>query len=446
MSGVSIDLVSGRIAGVYWRYTLPTVTAMVVSGLYHLVDGVFIGRIIGSEGLAAISMAWPWIGFLTGMGLMIGVGAGAHCSIAQGEGNLSRARQFLIQALWLLALVGVAAGLMVVGCRDSLMLLQGADESVHLKGSQYLLVIGWFSPLVLASIAMPILVRNLGAPFLATTMMLVGGGANIALDYLFIVELSWGLQGAAIATVIGQLISAVIGLIFLWSGYSTLPLKRSWKWVKLESLICRDILINGFSSLLMYSYIGFTVILHNTTLAYYGGVVDVAAYTIAGYLMVIYYMLAEGMAGGIQPLVSYFQGVGRQDAIKKVFSIALFSVLGSGMLFVILIFIFPHAATRVFIHTVDPLLEAAAVSAVRLHLFAVPLEGFLILVAAYFQAIGKGKKAITITLGNMCIQVPFLFILAPLMGVKGILLVLPVSTIILAIVVAFAFRRQFREQ
>ncbi|WP_419793436.1 MATE family efflux transporter [Pseudomonas palleroniana] len=443
MNRRSIAITPDNVVAAYWRYALPTVMAMLVSGLYQIVDGIFIGHVVGAEGLAAINMAWPWIGLMAGVGLMIGAGAGTHCSIAQGEGHFQRAKGFLIQGLWLLALLGVVVGLLIITGRDSLLALQGGNASVQRHGTSYLQIIGWSSPLVMASIAMPILVRNLGAPMLATIMMLVGAVTNIVLDYVFIVELGWGLLGAAIATVAGESLSALIGLVFLFTRYSSLPLSVALGEFGLQSASCRQILLNGFSSLLMYLYASFAALLHNTALMHYGSTVNVAAYAITGYLMTVYYLLAEGLASGMQPLVSYFHGAGQSALVRKVFFLAMRWVVGTGVVLVLMILIFPHIGTRIFISDEDPALDVAAIDAVRLHLFVLFLDGFLVLAAAYYQAISDSSSATMITLANMCIQIPFLLILAPWLGVTGILLALPLSTILLATGVVALSRRQF---
>lgn len=405
VSSIAID--TKNVSSTYWRYATPTVAAMLVSGFYQIIDGIFIGHIVGVEGLAAINMAWPWIGFIAGVGLMIGAGAGTLCSIAQGEGNYENAESFLGQVFWLLVLLGVAAGILIIAGRDSLLTIQGASPSVQQHGSDYLQIIGWSSPLVIASIAMPILVRNLGAPMLATAMMLIGAVTNTLLDYLFIVEFHWGLRGAAIATVAGESISVFIGLVFLFTRYSSLPLNLCRATFVIKPLACQSILINGFSSLLMYLYSSFAALLHNTALMHYGSTANVAAYAITGYLMMAYYLLVEGLASGMQPLVSYFHGTGDSFAVRKVFVLALRVVLGTGVLFVLMFLMFPHIATQIFINGDDPTLDLMASQAVRLHLFMLFLDGFLVLTAAYYQAVSDSKKATIITLANMGIQIPF---------------------------------------
>jgi Na+-driven multidrug efflux pump len=123
MKNALVNIKSERVSATYWRYALPTVVAMLVSGLYQIVDGIFIGHVIGAQGLAAINMAWPWVGLMAGVGLMIGTGSGTHCSIAQGEGNLPRANGFLVQGLWLLVLPGIVVGFLIISGRDGLLSL-----------------------------------------------------------------------------------------------------------------------------------------------------------------------------------------------------------------------------------------------------------------------------------------------------------------------------------
>ena len=448
----SIRMDANKITATYWRYAFPTLVAMLVSGLYQIVDGIFIGHVIGAKGLAAINMVWPWAGLMAGVGLMIGAGTGTLCSIAQGESMLLKAKKILSQGLWLLVLLGVVVGALITTFSGNFLSMQGASDTIQAHGSAYLDVMGWAAPVVMASIALPILVRNLGAPKLATIMMVVGASTNIVLDYLFIVKFGWGLRGAAIATVTGELFSVIIGLTFLFSRYSTVPLQAFGAplnkiFTSLSPRLCLPILGNGFSSFLMYLYGSFSVVLHNTALLHYGSTINVAAYAIAGYLMTVFYLLAEGLASGMQPIVSYFHGAGQSKPIRQVFRLALKCIVGGGFVVVLIMMIFPHPMTWIFINEdADPALQTAAINAIHFHLFALFLDGFLVLAAAYFQAIGMGKKATAITLGNMCIQVPFLLALAPWLGVTGVLLALPISTIVLTLGVAWMLKRQFAKK
>ncbi|EED26577.1 Na+-coupled multidrug efflux pump [Vibrio sp. 16] len=202
----------------FWRYTIPTVAAMLVNGLYQVVDGIFIGRYVGADGLAGINVAWPVIGSILGIGMLIGVGTGALVSIRQGEQDTLGAKQILATGIALLfALVPLVSGVLFFFAEDFL-LWQGAEGRVFELGLQYLHILIGACAFTLGSIAMPFLLRNDDSPNLATILMVVGAVINIALDYLFIAWLDWELTGAAIATAVAQLTVTGLGLAYFFSS------------------------------------------------------------------------------------------------------------------------------------------------------------------------------------------------------------------------------------
>ncbi|PTS86712.1 multidrug efflux protein [Pseudomonas sp. HMWF032] len=426
----------------FWHYTIPAVAALMISGLYMVVDGIFIGHAMGATGLSAINMAWPLSGVMLAIGMMIGMGAGAQCSLAQGAAQWPQARSYLAQALWLLVLLGIPTGVLVVLAGPTFMAMQGAEDNLAQQGNDYLRVIGWAAPLVFGSIALPLLVRNLGAPRLATLAMLVGALANVALDYLFIIELKWGLHGAALGTVIGESLSVLICLGFICSRHNPLQMPLTACTLNLRSSL--DILTTGFSSMLMYLYMSLVVVLHNLLFMHYGSPVQVAAYAIASYLMAFYYMFAEGVCGGMQPLVSYFYGAREPDKVRRVLRLGLLTAVGSGVLMTAALLILPRLFAGIFSGNDEALLDAS-VQGLRLHLFAMFLEGFIVLAASFFQAMGQARNATLVTVGNMLIQLPFLAVMPLLLGLNGVWLALPLSNVCLSLVVIWMLRRQLQQ-
>ena len=271
---------SQSITRTFWRYSIPAIAALMISGLYMVVDGIFIGHAMGATGLSAINMAWPLSGLMLAIGMMIGMGGGAQCSLAQGAAQWPEARSYLAQAIWLLVLLGIPTGVLVVLAGPAFMAMQGAENNLAQLGNDYLRVIGWAAPLVFGSIALPLLVRNLGAPRLATLAMLMGALTNVALDYLFIIVWQWGLHGAALATVIGESLSVLICLGFICSRHNPLQMPLAACTLNLRKSL--DVLTTGFSSMLMYLYMSLVVVLHNLLFMHYGSPLQVAAYAIAG--------------------------------------------------------------------------------------------------------------------------------------------------------------------
>ncbi|PCF95488.1 MATE family efflux transporter [Vreelandella nigrificans] len=437
-----MNLHQATVSKAFWHYTLPSVAALMVSGTYQIVDGIFVGHFVGGNGLAAISLAWPLIGVLLAVGMMVGIGAGAHASIQLGARQPNKAREYLIQALFLLMGFSVLLGVVLFFISPLFLSFQGAEGEALLFGQRYL---NWMlagTPIVLGSIALPLLVRNAGAPRLATFAMGLGAVANIALDALFLGYLGYGLEGAALATLLGELLPVVLCLGYLCSRHSQLAI--SWGQLAWRSQKAWDLLKTGFSSMLMYLYISFSIVLHNMLLLQHGTSLHVAAFSIAGYLMTFYYLLAEGVAGGMQPITSFYHGAEQKRKIQASYRLACLIVLSVGLCFVLAVQWSPSFFAQFFISDTDTALLETTSHALRLFMLAMFLDGFLVITATWFQSLGQARPATMITLGNMAIQVPFLLLLPQLLGINGVWLAVPVSNVVLSSLVLILVVRQWR--
>ncbi|ARP37410.1 MATE family efflux transporter [Vibrio syngnathi] len=423
---------SNSISRQFWRYTIPTVAAMLVNGLYQVVDGIFIGRYVGADGLAGINVAWPVIGSILGIGMLVGVGTGALVSIRQGKKDTQGAKQILATGLTLLLAITPIVSVLLFLFADNFLLWQGAEGRVYELGLQYLHILIGASVFTLGSIAMPFLLRNDDSPNLATILMIVGAVINIALDYLFIALYGWELMGAALATAIAQFVVTALGLAYFFSHRANLRLR--WNELRLKLDVIPQIFSIGTSSFFMYAYGSMMVALHNALFSQYGDQLMIGAYAILGYIVTVYYLTAEGIANGMQPLVSYNHGARNQANIRKLLKIAMMSSVLIGVAFVLLLNAFPREFVSVF-NSDEPQLVEYTVLGIRLHMFALALDGFLVVAGAYYQAVNKGSKAMFVTIGNMLIQLPFLYIMPKLYGVPGIWIAYPLSNIALSVVV-----------
>lgn len=418
----------------FWRYTIPTVAAMLVNGLYQVVDGIFIGQYVGADGLAGINVAWPIIGSILGVGMLLGVGTGALVSIRQGEGDYEGAKSSLTTGLVLLIALTPVVSSILYFFADDFLRWQGAQGRVYDLGIQYLSILVVSSVFVLGSIAMPFLLRNDDSPNLATILMVVGAVINISLDYLMIAVWGWELTGAALATAIAQAVVTILGFGYFFSSRANLRLKISQ--LRINFSVVPKILAIGTSSFFMYAYGSVMVALHNSLFAQYGDVLIIGAYAIIGYIVTVYYLTVEGIANGMQPLVSYNHGAGNQTNIGKLLKVAMSSAILIGVAFVLLLNLFPREFVSVFNATDEQLIENT-IMGIRLHMFSLFLDGFLVVVGAYYQAINKGNKALFVTIGNMLVQLPFLYMMPKFFGVPGIWIAFPISNIALTLVVIF---------
>lgn len=427
----------------FWKYTIPTIAAMVVNGMYTTVDGIFIGRYIGANGLAAFNILWTVYGFVIGIGLMIGSAASALFSIEKGKNNPETARQYLANGIFLLIIASVFSSLMIHYFGYAVISFQLPDAPVVLDlAMDYFFILILFSFCPLFSCAFPMLIRNDEKPKLATRLMITGALINIVLDYIFIYHFHWGMKGAAIATVAAQGIVMLFGFAYFFSKRANLQLHLSD--FKISLRMCGKILFLGISSLMMALYYCAIAIAYNKFFGKYGTTLTVAAYAIVGYISYFYYLFAEGMTSGIQPIISYNFGAARFYNIRRVLKKTSKILFGLYVFFLALIFLFPNQIASLFSGDDIALLNETSYG-LRLFLLTCFLEAFILLGAVYFQAIDKGKKAAIITILNLVVQMPFMFVLAHYYGVTGIWLVYPTANIPLSIFVYLMLRDDLKK-
>ncbi len=446
MQANNLDIANERsIKRTFWRYAIPSIAAMLVNGLYQIIDGMFIGHYLGYQGLAGISISWPIIYVIAGVGLMIGMGAGSLNSVSRGrdaatqKDSIEASRTHAEMAKTLYTAMGLAIGfgllfsylLFLNGTH--LLLAQGAEGQVLVLAQDYLSPFVWTAAITILASALPILIRNDESPNIATALMVTGACMNIVLDYLLIVQFDMGLKGAALATVCAQLSVCVGGFAYFLSTKT--QLKLSAHRPSFNTKLAARILLLGSSSFVMYIYTSFVFALHNRLFMEYGTSITVAAFAIVGYLMVLYYFIAEGIGEGMQPPVSFFLGAAQPHNIKKMVLLAATVTLTIGLSWVAILNLFPEIMIGLF-NSDDPTLIQEAVTGIHLHLFAMFIDGLIVLAIMYFMAVNQGGKSLAISIGNMLIQLPFLYILPKWLGIYGVWIAMPLSNVVMFLIVA----------
>lgn len=421
-------------------YVIPTLGAMLISGAYQLIDGFFIGHFIGAEGLAAVNIGWSYITVLLGFGLLVGVGTGSLYSIAKGAEDDEEARKIIGQSITLILIPGLIFGIILYLSAPTLVyMLSDAEYRVSQKfvttaymAIDFIQVFAISSPLVIGSLALPFLVRNMGKPYYATLYMAIGVSINILFSYLFIVVWEMSVFGAAIANILGESCAMFLGLYYILFK-SGEPLKLQH--FKPNFRLIKDIMVNGASTFFMYIYVGFIMMLHHKMLVKYGGTVAVSAYTITGYIITIYYLGMEGIANGVQPIISRLYGRENYLSTRAIIRMMAFVGMTYGITLTIFLQIFPEFFTALFTNELE--LSKVTIHAINFHLPLLFLEGAFVMVTVFFQAIGEGTKALVISIGNLVIQIPFLFIAPKFYQLDGVWVAMPLSSALLAVPVIY---------
>lgn len=435
---------SEPIRRLFWKYTIPTLAAVVINGLYVVVDGIFIGQFIGADGLAAINLIWPLYGCVLGFGGMIGTAGAALFSIEKGKGDIKMARRYLGNSMLLLGVAAVFIYILLRLFSEQALTLQLSDnETVLHFGMDYISILAPMSFWTLCATAFPLLIRNDNHPRLATKLMVVGALCNIVGDYVLIAHAGWGMKGAAAASVGAQAVISIIGFRHFFSRRANMRLQL--KDLRLSLFASYKTLVLGFSSFFMYVYFSFLAALYNYMFARYGSAVTVAAYALVGYYAGLYYMFSEGVTSGVQPIISFNYGANRYYNIRRTLGMAVRVILISAVVFLGIVYAFPNLLINI-VNRDDPALHEASLLGLRLHMITCYLEAFILLATVYFQSVDSARKATLISLVNLFIQVPFVIILPMYWGVAGIWLAYPVANVPLSIYVFFALVRDLRQK
>ncbi|SBT16069.1 Multidrug export protein MepA [Marinomonas gallaica] len=424
MSAETSSEMPKSVARAFWRFAIPSIVAMLASGLYQVIDGVFVGQYVGSEGLAGINMAIPLLGLIMGFGLMIGMGGGSVMSQYRGEKNLFATQTTLTSALYLVIGIGLLASVLFIMFGEGGLHLQGATGNTLTLSWQYVEIMSYGAFISIGASAMPMLVRNDDSPNLSTLFIVVGALLNIVLDYVFLGPLGMGLKGAAIASLIAQFATCVLCLRYFTSPNA----KTVLSFGQFDFSVAKRVVQLGSSNLVMFVYLSFIIALHNWMFLEYGNTTQLAAFAIVGYLAGCYYFFAEGLVSGLQPPVSFYLGAKQYQRIIQTVTLAFSVTVGSGVLVVMVLNIFPEFFIGFFANADDALIDATKVG-IRLHLMALFLDGFLFMASIYFVAVGKSAQALFVSVGNMIVQLPFLLILPHFWGIEGVWLAVPLSNV-----------------
>ncbi|WP_060587242.1 MATE family efflux transporter [Aeromonas schubertii] len=435
------DLGTSPLTRLFWRYVTPTVAAMLVTGIYVTIDGIFVGHILGEEGLAGIMLAYPICAVLYAAGALIGMGASSLASFHLGKGEGGVARHIVGNALLMVVLASVLLGGIGLIQGEALLRWMGAEGVIFEAGIDYL---HWYAGLgffAVLSMAFTSLLRNDGRPGLTTLILVTGGVLNVFLDWLFMVVLPWGLAGAAIATMLSQAVTGVWALSHFFTSRSGLRIGRDT--LRPNGRLMLQTLRLGFSSFLMYLYLSVVLTLHNKALLWVGSALHVAAYGVISYTEAFFYLIFEGIAMGIQPIASFNAGAGHRERVLRIRNLALAVTLLVALAGVVPLYLWPEGAVWLFAGDNGALLPVA-VSGIWLYFWGLPMEGVLLVGATYFQAINRPRIATLLTGGKLLLIGGLLFGLGALFGVSGVWLALPSCSVLLTLVMVLAMRRERR--
>ncbi|MCG9697281.1 MATE family efflux transporter [Shewanella sp. Isolate11] len=413
-----------------WRYTIPTILSMLVTGIYVAIDGMFVGHHLGEVGLAGMMLAYPVGAILYAIGALLGMGGAALVSINLGRNDIPRARKILGNTFSLCLLAGILFAISGVLFSRDILIWLGAEGEVLTSADKYLFWYFFLGVFPVLAMAFTALLRNDGRPGFVTYVLILSGCLNALLDWLFIVVFPFGLAGAAIATMICQAVTALLCLQHFFTAKTRLRINLEQMVLSLDN--CLNIVRVGFPSFLMNLYLSIVLTLHNTAFLWVGGPIHVAAFGVVSYAEALFYLVFEGIAFGTQPIFSFNAGAKRFDRVFATLKVAVWMALitaGIGLLF---IYIVPQYLVYIFAGD-NPQLTPVATEGMRLYFWGLPFEGLILVGAAFFQAINRPKEASILTGSKLLLIAIVIYLFAWLFGVTGVWISLASCSLVLTL-------------
>ncbi|WP_028856993.1 MATE family efflux transporter [Psychrilyobacter atlanticus] len=438
----NIKLETEKIPKLLWEYSIPAITGTLVYILYNIVDRIFISFGVGRLAIAGISIALPLFTFILATGLFIGVGGGALISINLGQKNKEKAEQILGNALTLFIGMGILFSIFGILFLDDILLLFGATANNINYAKDYMSIIFFATTFQLLFIGMNNIMRGEGNPKAAMKMSIIGCGLNILLDPLFIFTLGMGIKGAAIATVISNVLVAILQIRHFLNGDSNIKLKL--KNLKLKKEILLGIASIGIAPFIMQMSNSIVVIFINKNLNIYGGDIAIAAYGIINSISVLMYMPIVGIYQGSQPILGYNHGAKNFKRVRETYKLSLLVAMSiSAIGFFAAIFL-PHLLISPFINNDQTLFELTT-NATKIFFSMTLFMGFHMIGSSYFQTVGKAKITTAINIiRQFILMLPLLYFLPKYYGVNGVWLAVPITDFTLALITSHFVIKEFK--
>lgn len=427
-----------KIGKLLLEFSIPAIIGMIVNTLYNIIDRMFIGHIpeVGNLAIAGVGITMPLMTVIMAFGMLVGIGTATRISISLGQHNKEKAERYLGNAFSLIIIIGILLTIVGLVFMDPFLRAFGASDNIIIYAKQYIEIIFAGCIFNMVGFGLNHSIRSDGSPKVAMLSMLIGAVTNIVLDPIFIFGFGLGVRGGAIATVISQLVSAVWVVYYFTKGKSILKIKKQY--LKLDKEDVLGIFSIGVSPFSMQIANCAVQVVSNNSLQTYGGDLAVAAMTIINSLSMIFLMPIFGINQGMQPIIGYNYGAKKYERVKQTVKYCIAAATIIVTIGFLVIEFFPEKLILMF--NSDPELIRIGVSGMRVFLFMLPLIGGQIVVANYFQSIGKVKISMFLSLlRQVILLIPCLLIIPMFKGLLGVWLAGAVSDFIACIVTVIIF-------
>ena len=400
------------------QYALPAMIAMTAASLYNIVDRVFIGQGVGAMAISGLAITFPFMNLTAAFGAGVGVGASTAISVKLGQKDYTTAQNILGNTISLNLIIGIGLSIICLLFLDPILRFFGASDQTLVYARDYMVIILLGNVVSHMYFGMNALLRVASKPRQAMYATIFTVIMNVILDALFILVFKWGIQGAAIATILSQLMALIWQFKLFSNKNELLHLKKGI--YRLRKKLVENILAIGISPFLM-----------NVC----GGDLSVGAYGIANGIAMVFIMFVFGVNQGMQPIAGYNYGAQKIDRLMRVLNLSIIAATGIMVTGWLIAMFLPYYCARMF--TTDKALIELGIKAIRIVMCCFPVIGFQMIITNFFQCIGKVKISIFLSLSRqLLILLPLLGLLPLFWDIEGVWYSMPISDFSAAVIAA----------
>lgn len=418
------------IRSLYRKMLIPSLTGAVVMSIYSFVDTIAVGQSEGAPGAAAMAVIAPVYGLMVFLGLLCGIGGSVMMSVARGKGNVEKGDAcFTGSVMLVIILTGIAWSAMNI-FRENIFYFFGANDEIIGKTTEYGQWIVWFMPIFVFTMFIASFIRNDGAPKLVMAAVVTGGCINMFGDWFLVFPMKMGMTGAALATVIGTSVQAIIMGSYFFQKRCHLRIAKPHHVLR----GFRRVLQIGIGASLLDLGTIIIGIIMNRQILNYGSTTELAVFGVIATILSLFQALFCGVGQAIQPLVSSNYGAGQDERYQKIWKYSLATVIALGLFFCLLGECLPVAITKLFVSDAPEVFEAAPL-AFRLFFPIFLFLGVVVDADYYLQSVMKEKQSVAIGLmhsvvlsGLFCVALP------KVLGMTGVWLAIPLADMLTALV------------
>lgn len=431
------------IPGLLLSFSLPAIVGMTAQSLYNMVDSIFIGHSVGPLGLAGLAICFPLQNLSAAFGAMVGVGAGTLISVKLGGRDVKGAERTAGMVVQLNVVIGLAFMALALVFLDPLLLFFGGSQETLPYAREYMSVLLLGNIVTHLYLGLNDVLRSSGYPRRAMTATLTAVGINVVLDYLLIMVAGLGIRGAALATVVAQVIALVVVIVHLRQKDAVLHFGREvlthWR-----AKIAREIVAIGSAPFLTNACACLVVLLINQGLRDHGGDLHISAYGICNRVCFIFVMVTQGICQGMQPIAGFNYGAGQLGRSRQVYRLAVAMGVGVFSVGMLVAEVFPDFVIGWF--TDDEALLGIARRGLRIMFCAAPMVAFGIVSGGLLLALKRPREAIIMSVcRQMVILVPLLLLLPPRLGPDGVWMSMPIADTVAAFIAVYFVLKITRE-